>query len=180
LKPVDLAHLYADACEQQWRSAADDLKAGRKTSFTTRLRLALECYMRGLWASLIATPEEVVHDASGEQPCYLLEKMRRIVFSQVLGEQAEQKVVTTPVDNTLDINFLLNTTAHSTAYVLPYAHFVSSEKLSSLETLLKLQAATVRKVARLLGEGAPRAEIILELRKFHKSSDYKSTKTQPV
>jgi hypothetical protein len=62
------AWLYSDALEEMLNSSHDDIKFDRRADYITRLRPAMECYMKGIWVGLLATPEEIIHDASGEKP----------------------------------------------------------------------------------------------------------------
>jgi hypothetical protein len=125
--------------------------------------------MRGLWAGLVATPLEIIHDASGEQPILLLEKLSNIVFSQVLGKQSMPSFsFKTPSGGLETVNDLLNTTAHMTAYFLAFSVCATPEQVatmhSGLDTLIEGQLKTLRKVARLLKEKKTRKEIISEIR----------------
>ena len=129
----------------------------------------MECYMRGLWAGLIATPLEVVHDASGEQPILLLEKLSNIVFSQVLGQQ--QPVLSFKTRSGLETVYdLLNTTAHTTAYSLAFSVCATPEQWkkmhSGIDAHIENQLKTLRVVAQELKEGKSRKEIISDVRQY--------------
>ena len=133
----------------------------------------MECYMRGLWAGLVATPLEVVHDASGEQPILLLDKLSNVVFSQVLGQQQPMPSFQTRT-GLETIYDLLNTTAHTTAYSLAFSVWATRERSkrmhSGINTHIENQYKTLREVARQLNEGKNRKEIISDVREHFRKT----------
>jgi hypothetical protein len=170
LTPAQLTELYANALGEILLSLRDDADHGRYASYFTRLRGSMECYMRGLWAGLVATPLEIVHDASGEHPILLLEKLSNIVFSRVLGKQSAPSLsFTAPIGGLQTVSDLLNTTAHMTAYILAFSACATPELVmkmnSGLNTLIEGQLKTLRKVARLLKEGKTQREIVSDIRR---------------
>jgi hypothetical protein len=175
LTPVQLTELYANALEEMLLSLRADSDHDRYASYITRLRGSMECYMRGLWAGLVADPLEVVHDASGEQPVMLLEKLSNIVFSQVLGKQPIPSFSFKTVGAFESVGDLLNTTAHMTAYLLALSAVATPEHmkkmLSGIDAHIEHQLRTLRKVAQLLKEGETRREIISVIRAIFKDTE---------
>jgi len=170
LSPAHLTELYANAAGEMLLSLRDDADRGRYASYFTRLRGSMECYMRGLWAGLIATPLEIVHDASGEQPVLLLEKLSNVVFSQVFGQQQPVPYLQSfktwgGLETVYD---LLNTTAHTTAYSLAFSVWATHQTVekmhSGINAHIENQCTTLREVARQLKEGKNRKEIISDVR----------------
>jgi hypothetical protein len=164
LAPTQISEMYADAVRQNHDSMLDDLKAGRSASFFMRVRLTAECYMRGLWVSLIASPKEIIHDASGEPPHLSLEKVTNIVFSHLIDSRKPVKTFALPSGKNFEVNDLLHVHAHSTAYVLPFAYFVKETNLQKFTTHFRDCAGTLRRVSRRLKEGKSRKHVITELR----------------
>jgi hypothetical protein len=125
--------------------------------------------MKGFWVGLVATPDEVVHDASGEQPFLSIEKLSRIVFSQVLGQQVMPSFsFKTPNRMDLSVYDLLNISTHMTAYAIVIAHFVTDEQFgqmySPIDKLIMAHARTLQNVSRQFLEGKSRKQIITDLR----------------
>ncbi len=173
LTPAQLTELYANAVGEMLLSLRDDADRGRYASYITRLRSSMECYMRGLWAGLVATPLEVVHDASGEQPILLLDKLCNVVFSQVLGQK--QPTPSFKTRSGLETIYdLLNTTAHTTAYSLAFSVWATRERSkrmhSGINTHIENQYKTLREVARQLNEGKNRKEIISDVREHFRKT----------
>lgn len=175
LTPAQLTELYAKAVGEMLLSLRDDADRGRYASYITRLRGSMECYMRGLWAGLVATPLEVVHDASGEQPILLLDKLSNVVFSQVLGQQ--QPMPSFKTRSGLETIYdLLNTTAHTTAYSLAFSVWAAPapqlwEKMHfGIDAHIENQYRTLRVVAGQLNEGKNRKEIISDVREHFRKT----------
>jgi hypothetical protein len=142
----------------------EDLMAERTASFITRIRISMECYMRGLWASLLAAPAEIVHDASGKQPTMLIEKVTRIVLSRVHGFQGDQLDPPKLSDGRTIVGFM-NSTAHSTAYFLAFAFArLEDGKFEIASSNMRAQVSTLRRIESLLREGKSRKEVIAEIR----------------
>lgn len=126
--------------------------------------------MKGLWAGLVATPAEVIHDASGEQPIMLLEKLQRIVFAQVLkADSAKNKTVSMPTGQTLDANDLLNLFAHTTAEIV-YVGCASSVQsqftpqfYANIDAVISKQVNALADVAGFFRAGQTKREIIATL-----------------
>ena len=67
----------------------NDANNNRKGAFIARLRDYKECYLKGLWVGLMATPEEIVHDASGEKPRLTLTKLVKRVGTEIFHEESK-------------------------------------------------------------------------------------------
>ncbi len=181
LTATQLTRLYADAVRELLLSLREDAKAGRPVGYLTRLRLSVECYMKGLWVGLVASPDEVVHDASGEEPYLLIRKLNRIVFSQVLGRQVVPSFsFKIPGGRDFDINDLLNTSTHMTANSLAIARSITREELVRMhfpiDRLMVAHFKTLQHVVRQLSEGKTRGEIIGDLRSRVPEGDVGSPK----
>jgi hypothetical protein len=70
-------------------SMRNDATNNRKGAFMARLRDYKECYLKGLWVGLMAAPEEIVHDASGEKPRLTLTKLINRVGREVFDEESK-------------------------------------------------------------------------------------------
>ncbi len=73
-------------------SMQNDAVDNRKGAFITRLRDYKECYFKGLWVGLMATPEQIVHDASGEKPWLMLAELAKRVCTTVYDEDSKLSV----------------------------------------------------------------------------------------
>ena len=61
---LDLAQNYLTTLAEIGESMLADKNADRGIAFFSRIRDVNECYYRTLWSCLIATREEIVHDAN--------------------------------------------------------------------------------------------------------------------
>jgi hypothetical protein len=169
--PQQFVELYLAATRQLQESLRDNAAAKRTLPFLAGMRVSTECYMKGLWAGLAASPAEVVHDASGEQPIILLEKLQRIIFSQILNaDPTKLKTVSLPTGQNLDANKFLNLFTHTTAEMV-YVGCASTVQdslgphfFSNVDAVITNQVNTLREVANMFRLGMTRAETIAVLR----------------
>ena len=177
ISTAQLLGFYADALEEMLNSSRDDIKYDRRAAYITRLRPAMECYMKGIWVGLLATPEEIIHDASGEKPRDLmLAALSKKIGLEVLNIDLDlyQKKMT-PHGAEFAPMHLLNTTVHMTAYFIAFAKYLSAEGVrntyDSSEKLITLQLATLRKIYDNLKEGKSRSDIIADIQRSQARSD---------
>ena len=171
LTPQQLVEMYANALKQMLLSTRDDLRNSRQASHLSRIRTTMECYMKGVWVGLLASPDEIVHDASGEKPRYLmLAKLSEQVGLDVLGIDLNlYQPAKTPKGVEFTPMHLLNTATHMTAYFIAFAFYLSPEQVqktySDVDKLMEAQVGTLLTINRKLKEGKTRGEIIAEIRK---------------
>jgi hypothetical protein len=89
IEPWKLVHDYTSVMAEIGASMRNDAANNRKGAFIARLRDYKECYLKGLWVGLMATPEEIVHDASGEKPRLTLTKLVKRVGKTVFDDQSK-------------------------------------------------------------------------------------------
>ena len=65
----------------------DDQKQDRRAAHMTRLRDCTECYFKAMWAGLLATPVEIIHDASGASLYIRLEDITERVSLEMLNKK---------------------------------------------------------------------------------------------
>ncbi len=143
----------------------------RQASHLSRIRSTMECYMKGVWVGLLASPDEIIHDASGEKPRDLmLAKLSEKVGLDVLGIDLNlYRPAKTPKGAEFTAMHLLNTATHMTAYFIAFAFYLSPEQVqkaySDIDKLMEAQVSTLLTINRRLKEGKSRDEIIAEIRK---------------
>jgi len=171
LTPQQLVEMYANALQQMLLSTRDDVRNDRQASHLSRIRTTMECYMKGVWVGLLASPEEIIHDASGEKPRDLmLAKLSEKVGLEVLGIDLNlYQSAKTPKGTEFTPMHLLNTATHMTAYFIAFAFYLSPEQVqktySDIDKLMEAQVRTLLTINRKLIEGKSRDEIIAEIRK---------------
>ena len=171
LTPQQLVEMYANTLQQMLLSTRDDVRNDRQASHLSRIRTTMECYMKGVWVGLLASPEEIIHDASGEKPRDLmLAKLSEKVGLDVLGIDLNlYQPAKTPKGAEFTPMHLLNTATHMTAYFIAFAFYLSPEQVqkaySDIDKLMEAQVRTLLTINRKLIEGKSRDEIIAEIRK---------------
>jgi len=171
LTPQQLVEMYANTLQQMLLSTRDDVRNDRQASHLSRIRTTMECYMKGVWVGLLASPEEIIHDASGEKPRDLmLAKLSEKVGLEVLSIDLNlYQSAKTPKGAEFTPMHLLNTATHMTAYFIAFAFYLSPEQVqkaySDIDKLMEAQVRTLLTINRKLIEGKSRDEIIAEIRK---------------
>jgi hypothetical protein len=143
----------------------DDALANRKGAFITRLRDCKECYFKGLWTGLIATPEEIVHDASGEKPWMMLAELAKRVSKTVLDEDSTlSKNLADPGKTKFKAMDILNASTHLTAFfILQRSQLSNAEAKSMYDKVLRsveMEAVHLNYVSEALKAGKDRKDII--------------------
>src|SRR3990172_11768219 len=119
IEPWKLVHDYMSVMVEIGVSMRNDANNNRKGAFIARLRDYKECYLKGLWVGLMATPEEIIHDASGEKPWLTLTKLVKRVGMTIFDE--EGKVSASPLTQRkakFDAMDILNTSMRLTPLFL--------------------------------------------------------------
>ena len=81
-----LVHDYTALMLEIGMSMQNDSVDDRKGAIITRLRDCEECYFKRLWVGLMATPEQIVQNASGKRPWLMLSELEKRVSKTVFGE----------------------------------------------------------------------------------------------
>ena len=154
-------------------SMQNDADNNRKGAFITRLRDYTECYFKGLWVGLMATPEQVVHDASGEQPWLMLAKLAKRMSTSVFGEDSTLSTnLADPGKKEFKAMDILNTSTHLTALFLLYRNQLSNAEAKSMyDKVLRnvqMEAAHLKYVSEALKAGTDRKDIIDGIRNLRK------------
>ncbi len=154
-------------------SMQNDAADNRKGAFITRLRDCKECYFKGLWTGLMATPEEVVHDASGGKPWLMLAELAKRVSKTVFAEDSTlSKNLADPGKVKFKAMDILNASTHLTAlFLLHRSQLSDAEAKSMYEKVLKsveMEAAHLRYVSEALKAGKGRKDIIDGIRNMRK------------
>lgn len=175
-----LVEQYADALAELLMSMEDDRRNDRRGAYLTRLRDCCECYFKGLWAGLLATPEEIIHDASGKPPYVMLVGLAKRVCTEVLESDnklsqafiSEAKVQFKPMD-------VLNTSTHMSAYFLTHYNSMDDEDATKMYTGMNNTFAfavqVLRYVSGMLRAAKPKDTIIAGVRSMSKKLPIKST-----
>ena len=171
---------YAALLLELGASMRDDASNNRKGAFISRLRDSEECYFKGLWVGLIATPEEVVHDASGAKPRKTLAKLEEIVAKTVFNEDTTlSKNLAEPSEPGFKAMDLLNTSTHLTAMFLIYRSELPDADVPNMYAWglrrIQTQAAHLNYSSDELKTGKDRKDIINGLREFRKKSNSNAT-----
>jgi len=171
LTPKQLIEMYANTLQQMLLSARDDVTNKGQASYLSRIRTMMESYMKGVWVGLLATPDEIVHDASGKKPRNLmLANLSEKVGLDVLGIKLNlYQPAKTPKGAEFTPMHFLNTATHMTAYFIAFAFYLSHAQVqkaySDNDKLMEAQLRTLLKIDQRLKEGKTRDEIIVEIRK---------------
>jgi hypothetical protein len=164
-----LVHDYMALMVEIGMSMQSDATENRKGAFITRLRDYKECDFKGLWIGLMATPEEIVHDASGERPWWMLAKLEKLVSETVFNEKT---VLSAPLISPSSAKFkamdILNTSTHLTALFLLHRSQLSDIDAKSMyKKVLKsvqMEAAHLRYVSEALEHGKDKHDVICGIR----------------
>jgi hypothetical protein len=164
---------YAALLLELGASMRDDASSNRKGAFISRLRDSEECYFKGLWVGLIATPEEVVHDASGANPRKTLAKLEEIVAKTVFNEDTTlSKNLADPGEPGFKAMDILNTSTHLTAMFLIYRSELLDADAANMYARglrrIQTQTAHLNYSSDELKAGRDRKDIIDGLRKLRK------------
>jgi len=158
-----LAMEYSGMLTELQQSMEDDEKANRWSSFFTRIRDSEECYFRGLWSSLIATNEEIIHDASSEFPRWTLFNLEQFVCESIFNEpvilrtKIEGRKRSSPLD-------LLNMSTHLNAIFIIYHRGLSDAGIkliyANIARSVQIKVKILRYVADSTAEGMDRNQVI--------------------
>jgi hypothetical protein len=156
-------------------SMQSDAIGNRKGAFITRLRDCEECYFKGLWVGLMATPEEIVHDASGERPRRMLAKLEKIVSETVFNEETRlSATLVGPSSTKFKAMDVLNTSTHLTAlFLLHRSHLTDMDAKDMYAKALKhihVEAAHLKYVSEALECGKDKKDIICGIRSMRKDT----------
>lgn len=164
---LDLAQNYLVTLVELEQSMIADTVADRRVAFFTRIRDVNECYYRALWSCLIATPEEIVHDASTDQPRKTLSNLEKIVCEQILNQRP---VLATPTDhrkNSSPLN-ILNTATHMNANFVTYHRKLNQDSITRTYDMilgnLQNEIRVLQYVRDSLANGVERGEIFSGIR----------------
>ena len=175
IEPWKLVQDYMSVLLEVRASLQNDANDNRKGAFIARLRDYKECYFRGLWVGLVATPEEIIHDASGEKPWLTLTKLAKRVSLAVFDEDSRlpaslpgpRKAKSRPMN-------ILDPSTHLTALFLLNRGLLSdAEAKHMFESVLKsieMEAAHLRFVSGALKGGKKQKEILHALRNLLKKT----------
>jgi hypothetical protein len=154
-------------------SMRNDADNNRKGAFITRFRHYKECYFKGLWVGLMATPEEIVHDASAERPWFMLAELAKNVSKTIFDEGSKLsenladpgKTIFTPLK-------VLNSSTHLTALFLLFRSQLSDADAKSMYVRclkdVEMEAAHLKYVFEALKAGKDRKDIIDGIRNMRK------------
>jgi len=164
---LDLAQNYVALLVELEQSMVSDKVADRRAAFFTRIRDVNECYYRALWSCLIATREEIVHDASNENPRQTLSTLEKIVCEQIFGQSP---VLAKRLDhrrNSSPLN-LLNTATHMNANFVIYHRGLNEDSVSRTYAMilgnLQNEIRLLQYVRDCLSSGVERQDIFSGIR----------------
>jgi len=132
---VVLAQNYISTLVELEQSMLDDKNTDRRVAFFSRIRDVNECYYRAVWSCLIATKEEIVHDASNENPRQTLSALEKIVCEQgfnqspVLAKRLDHRRNSSPLN-------ILNTATHMNANFVIYHRGLNEDSVSRTYTMI--------------------------------------------
>jgi hypothetical protein len=169
IEPWKLVRDYMAVMMEVSMSMQNDAIENRKGAFIARLHDYKELYFRGLWVGLMATPEEIIHDASGEKPRLTLVKLTKEVCTTVFDEDTKLPVILTGVAKTQPkARNILNSSTHFSALFLLQRGLLSNiEAKHMYDGVLKsiqMEAAHLRYVSGALKAGKKKRDIIHALR----------------
>ena len=168
-----LVHDYGAMLLELLISMQNDATDNRKGAFITRFRDCKECYYKGLWVGLIATPDEIVHDASGERPWRMLAELEKTVEKTVFGmDTTLSKNLAEPGEPPFKAMNILNTSTHLTAlFLLCRSQWSDDEARATYgRYLAKVQndASHLKYVSECLKSGKERKQVIENMRNLRK------------
>jgi hypothetical protein len=169
----ELVSQYADVLEQILFSLRDDQAKDRRGAYMTRLRICTECYFKALWAGLLATPVEIVHDASGASPYIKLADITKKVSVDILGkENLFYETQLSPEQVKFKAMDLLNASTHMSAMLLTYLRTLPIESIqdmyAALDKTTQFQVAALRYASGMLKAGKGKPTTILGVRQISK------------
>jgi hypothetical protein len=152
---------YADVLEEILLSMRDDAANNRRGAFMSRLRDYKECFFKGLWVGLIATPEQVLHDASGEPPHIMFTHLSKQVCPYVFGtESAFTQVHVSPENVEFTAMGLLNASTHMSPLFLENLRILPDAAVQQMYNVIAISVqnnvATLRYVAGMLKANKPK------------------------
>jgi len=173
IQPWKLVYDYMAMMLEIGVSMRNDAVDNRKGAFITRLRDYKECYFKGLWVGLMATPEEIVHDASGERPWLMLAELAKRVSTTVFDEDSTlSKNLADPGKTKFKAMDILNTSTHLTAlFLLHRSQLSDAEAKTMYHKVLKsvqMEAAHLKYVSEALEAGKDKKDIINGIRSMRK------------
>jgi len=173
IEPWKLVRDYMATMLEILVSMQNDAVDNRKGAFITRLRDYKECYFKGLWTGLMATPEEVVHDASGEKRWFTLAELAKRVSKTVFGQDSTlSKNLADPGKTEFTAMNILNASTHLTALFLLYRSHLSDAEAKSMYDIglkdVEMEAAHLEYVFEALKAGKDRKDIIGGIRSMRK------------
>ena len=165
IEPWKLVHDYMMVMLEVGRSMQNDAIENRKGAFITRLRDYKELYFRGLWVGLIATPEEIIHDASGEKPRRTFAKLAKEVCATVLDEDTKLSVILTGgIKTQSKARNILDFATHFSASFLLQRGLLSNVEAKHMydrvSKSIRMEAAHLRYVSGALKAGKKKKDII--------------------
>jgi hypothetical protein len=163
---------YADVLEQLLFSLRDDQKQDRRAAYMTRLRNCTEGYFKALWAGLLATPDEIVHDALGASPYIMLADITTSVDILNKENLFYQNMVSSK-----NVKFkamdLLNTSTHMSAMLLTYLRVLPIDYVQAMYTAVdkttQFQVAALRYASGMLKAGKDKATTVVGVRQISKN-----------
>lgn len=170
-QPFELVDDYANALEEIRFSMCDDIRHDRRGAFLSRLRDQQECYFRALWVGLLATSEEVVHDASGAPPHTMFAKLSHMVSEQILDKENQlSTILVSPQNVRFSAAGLLNTSTHMSALFLAYRRSLPEEAVkemyAKIDHHVEVEVAGLRYISGMLRAGKPRSVVIQGVRQI--------------
>ncbi len=173
IEPWKLVYDYMAMMLEIGMSMQNDAVDNRKGAFITRLRDYKECYFKGLWVGLMATPEQIVHDASGEKPWLMLAELAKRVCTTVYDEDSKLSVnLADPGQTEFKAMDILNTSTHLTALFLLHRSQLSDPEAKKMYDMvlksLEMEAVHLQYVSEALEAGKDKRDIIDGIRSLRK------------
>jgi hypothetical protein len=164
---LDLAQNYLAILVEIGQSMIADKNADRRVAFFSRIRDVNECYYRGLWSCLIATKEEIVHDASNEQPRKTLFNLEKIVCEHILEQPPVLATKTDHRKNSSPLS-LLNMATHMNANFVIYHRRLNQDSIGRTYDMivgnLQNEIRVLQYVRDSLASGAEKRDIFAGIR----------------
>jgi hypothetical protein len=170
----ELLNQYADVLEELLFSLRDDQRQDRRAAYMTLLRDCAECYFKATWAGLLATPVEIIHDASGASPYIRLEDITERVSVEILNkENLFYKTQLSPENVKFKGIDLLNASTHMSAMLLTYLRTLPFESIQAMyatvDKTTTFQVAALRYAGGMLKSGKDKATTIFGVRQISKN-----------
>ena len=172
--PSSLVNEYADVLEEVLYSMRDDAANNRRGAFMSRLRDYKECFFKALWVGLIATPDQVVHDASGARPQFMFTRLAKQVSRDIFGtESAFSRVHVSPENVEFTAMNVLNASTHMSPLFVQYRRILPDASVQQMyeliENSVQTNVAVLRYVAGMLNSGKAKDIIIDAVRRMSKA-----------